>query len=50
MCDIGACISSDFYCDNHPDCIDNSDEPPGCSGREITDFHFSQSKLVVRND
>lgn len=33
-CDNGACINSDFYCDGQTDCLDNSDEPHGCSGRE----------------
>ncbi|XP_049880284.1 low-density lipoprotein receptor-related protein 1 [Pectinophora gossypiella] len=29
----GACLNAELYCDGDSDCVDGSDEPPGCSPR-----------------
>lgn len=29
-CDNRQCINIEFYCDGTKDCVDNSDERPGC--------------------
>lgn len=44
QCDNGECINIDFYCDKHPDCIDQSDEQPSCrrSGK------FKRSRYMLR--